>query len=96
MEIDPELQKLIEEYVKQVESKEDDLVGLKRNIDGIISASKQELKNATTSLDKAFNDNKISEAEYLAKFRAEKEGILNKTKEKFNSLLVQYQKIYNS
>ncbi len=94
MEIDPELQNLIDEYVKQIESKEDDLIGLKRNIDGIISVSKRELDSTTTSLEKKFNTNEISEEEYLTKFRAEKENILNNTKEKLDALLVKYEKIY--
>ncbi|MEI8174599.1 MAG: hypothetical protein WCG28_01465 [bacterium] len=95
MEIDTELQNLINEYVKQVENKEDDLVGLRRNINGIILVSKQELKNETSDLDKKFNLNEISEEEYLIKFRAVKEGILNKTKDKLNSLLVKYESVYN-
>ncbi len=93
-EIDLELQNLINEYVKQIEAKEDDLVGLKRNIDGIISVSKQELKKATADFDKKFDANEISEEEYLVKFRTEKENILSKTKEKLDSLLNKYQKIY--
>lgn len=96
MEIDTELQNLIDEYVKQVEKKEDDLVGLKRNIDGIISVSKQELKNATINLDKKFNANEISEDQYLASIRAEKENILKKAKEKMDSLMIKYQKIYEN
>ncbi len=96
MEIDSELQNLIDEYVKQVESKEDDLLGLRRNIDGIISASKQELKSATAGLDKKFNAHEISEEEYLAQFRAEKENILKKAKEKFDSLLKSYEKVYSA
>ena len=93
-EIDLELQNLINEYVKQIEAKEDDLVGLKRNIDGIISVSKKELKKATADFDKKFDANEISEEEYLVKFRTEKENILSKTKEKLDSLLNKYQKIY--
>ena len=96
MEIDPELQNLIDEYVKQVENKEDDLVGLKRNIDGIISVSKQEISSTIADLDKKFDANEISEEEYLAKLRAGKEGIITKTKEKLDSLLVKYQKIYEN
>jgi len=96
MEIDTELQNLIDEYVKQVESKEDDLVGLKRNIDGIISVSKQEIKNAMSDLDKKFDANEISEEDYLVKLRTEKENIFKKTKEKLDSLLVKYKKIYES
>lgn len=94
MEIDLELQNLIDEYVKQVESKEEDLVGLKRNIDGIISASKRELQNHTLDLDKKFNGNEINEEEYLSEFRKVKENILKSAKEKLNSIIVNYQKIY--
>ena len=96
MEIDVELQNLIDEYVKQVEAKEDDLLGLKSNIDGIILTSKNEMGKVTTSLDKAFNANKISEEEYLTKFRAEKENILKRTKEKLDALLVKYERIYST
>jgi uncharacterized protein (DUF342 family) len=96
MEIDPEIQNLIDEYVEQIESKEEDLTGLKRNIDGIISFARQELSRATSALDKKFDNNEISEEEYLTEFRAQKEDILKKTKEKLNSLLVRYEKIYST
>lgn len=96
MEIDAELQNLINEYVKQIESKEEDLVGLKRNIDGITSVAKQELKQAISELDKKFDANEISEEGYLVKLRAEKENILNKTKEKLDAFLAQYEKIYSA
>lgn len=96
MEIDAELQNLINEYVKQIESKEEDLVGLKRNIDGITSVAKQELKQAISELDKKFDANEISEEEYLVKLRAEKEKILNQTKEKLDAFLVQYEKIHSA
>jgi len=87
MKIDSELQNLIDEYVKQVESKEGDLIGLKNNIDEIISLAQTELKKLMTGLDVKFDANEISEEEYLAKLRAEKENILKRTKEKLGSLL---------
>ena len=87
MKIDSELQNLIDEYIKQVESKEDDLVGLKTNIDDIISLAQTELKKMIASLDIKFNANEISEEGYLAKLRAEKENILKRTKDKLNSLV---------
>ena len=95
MEIDAELQNLIDEYIKQVEAKEDDLVGLKRNIDGIISVSKRELENAVSDLDKNFDANKINEEEYLVKLRAEKKNILDKAKSKMDALVASYEKIYS-
>jgi len=86
MEIDQEIKNLIDEYVKQVENKEDDLVGLKRNIDGITSMAKADLKNVISGLDLKFDANEISEEEYLSKLRMGKESILEKTREKLNSL----------
>jgi len=47
------------------------------------------------SLEKEFNENEISEEEYLVQFRQEKESILKRTKEKFDALLVKYEKIYS-
>jgi hypothetical protein len=87
MKIDSELQNLIDEYIKQVESKEGDLVGLKNNIDGIISITQIEFKKVIADLDVKFDANEISEEEYLAKLRAGKKSILEKTKEKLDSLL---------
>ena len=87
MKIDSELQNLIDEYIKQVESKEGDLVGLKNNIDGIISITQIEFKKVIADLDVKFDANEISEEEYLAKLRVEKENILKKTKDKLNSLV---------
>ncbi len=96
MEIDTELQNLINEYVRQIENKEEDLVGLKRNIDGITSVAKQDLKNTVSVLDKEFDANEIGEEEYLTRLRTEKQNILNKTKEKLDVFLGKYEKIYNA
>lgn len=94
--MDTELQNLINEYVKQIENKEEDLVNLKRNIEDIISFEKGELEQTITELDKCFDKNEISEEEYLTKLRAEKENILNKTKEKLKTFLAQCEKKYSA
>ena len=94
--MDTELQNLINEYVKQIENKEEDLVNLKRNIEDIISFEKEELEQTIIELDKCFDKNEISEEEYLTKLRAEKENIINKTKEKLKTFLAQCEKKYSA
>ena len=95
MKINAELQNIIDEYFKKVEDKQDDILGLKRNIDSIISLSKQELGKVTKTLDKDFDENKISEEEYLIKFREEKEIIVKNTIIKLDSLVLKYDKMYS-
>jgi len=95
MKIDPEVQKLIDEFVEQVEKKEGELTSSKRDIDVIIAKAENELESVTTGLDAKFNTNEISEEEYLVEFRKEKANILKNTKEKLDSLLAKYQKIYS-
>lgn len=96
MELDTELQNLINGYVKQIESKVDDLAGLKRNIDSITSGSERELQQVIFELDKNFDAHEISEEEYLVKMRAEKENILKRAKEKLDSLLINYEELYRA
>ena len=95
MKIDPEVQKLIDEFVEQVEKKEGELTSSKRDIDAIISNADSELSQVTANLEAKFNTNEISEEEYLVEFRKEKANILKNTKEKLDSLLAKYQKIYS-
>lgn len=87
MEIDTELQNLIDEYVKKIEGKEEELTSFNQEIEKIISDSKKELVKTTKDLDIKFDANNISEEEYLSLFRKGKAEILEKTKEKLNSLL---------
>ncbi len=87
MGIDTELQNLINEYVKQIESKEKDLTSFNQEIEKIIADAKKELKLMTTDLDVKFDASNFSEEEYLTLFRKDKAEILEKTKEKLNSLV---------
>ncbi len=88
MDIDQEIKNLIDEYVKKIEDKEAELTLFKKEIEQILSDSKEELVRATANLDAKFNDNNITEEEYLAELREEKEVILKNTKERLD-LLVQ-------
>lgn len=87
MEIDTELQNLIDEYVKKIEGKEEKLTSLNQEIEKIISDAKKELKILAADLDVKFDANKLGEEEYLTLFRKSKTEILEKTKEKLNSLV---------
>lgn len=96
MEMDEEIKNLIEEYVKKIEDKEEELTFFKKEIDLIISESKKELQQATADLDAKFDVNKISEEEYLTLFRKSKEDILKKSKEKMDSLIAECEKKYGN
>lgn len=86
--MDEEIKNLIEEYVKQIENKEADIVLLKREIDKIVFHGQKEMKDVLANLDTKFDENNITEEQYLEMLRAEKEKILQKTKERLD-LLVQ-------
>ena len=78
---------LIEEYVKKIGDKEEDLISFKSKIDEILLLSKQKLKKVTSDLDLKFNSNSIREEEYLNLFRKEKDEILQRTKEELDVLI---------
>ena len=94
--MDVEIKNLIEEYVKKIENKEEELTLFKKEIEKIISESKKELQQVTIDLDVKFNANDISEEEYLASFRQSKENILKSTKEKMDSLIAECEKKYGN
>lgn len=85
--MDQEIKNLIDEYVKQIESKESDLLLLKRKIDEIIFHAQKEMKDIVSDLDAKFNANDITEEEYLKLMREQKAVILQKTKEKLDSFV---------
>jgi hypothetical protein len=91
--MDEEIKKLIEEFVKQIESKEADLVFFRSEIDKIIFRAKSNIKKVSTDLDEKFNAYIISEEEYLKLFREEKEKIIQRTKEKLDSLVQGIEKV---
>lgn len=90
--MDEEIKNLIEEYVKKIEDKEEELTSFKKEIDLIIFESKKELQKVTSELDVKFNSNNISEEEYLGLFRKNKEDILKSAKEKMNALIQSLEK----
>lgn len=85
--MDEEIKNLVEEYVKQIESKEADFVLLKKGIDEIISHAQKEIGDTIADLDVKFDEHNITEEEYLALLRAEKGKILQKTKKRLGSLI---------
>ncbi len=85
--MDEEIQKIVQEYVKQIESKEADLVFLQREIDKVIFLAQKKVKDVMVELDAKFDENSISEEEYLSLLRAEKEKILLNTKESLDKLV---------
>jgi len=94
--MDDEIKNLIEEYIKKIEDKEEELTLFKKEIDKIIFESKKELQQVTVDLDAKFDANNISEEEYLVFFRKSKEDILKKTKEKMATLIAECEKKYGS
>ena len=85
--MDPEIKKLIDEYVEQIESKEPELRAFKDKIDVVISGAEKEFSILNNDLEAKFQDNKISEQEYLALFRDKKAIIIKETKDKLDSLV---------
>ena len=87
MEIDAELKNLIDEYIKEIENKEGDLVSFKKMVDGVISDSKKSLDQTKENLEKRFEAKEITEEEYLSLFRESKKSVLEEAKIKFSTLL---------
>jgi len=85
--MDQEIKDLIEKYVKQIESKEVDLVFLKKEIDKIIYNAHIEMKGILSDLDVKFNAYSITEEEYIYLVRKERENIVQNTKEKLDVLV---------
>lgn len=94
--IEPAVQKLIDEFVEQIEKKEGELTASKRDIDTITSSANDEMEDAIMDLEMKFEANEISEEEFLTGFRKTKENILKMTKEKLNTLSAKYEKIYSN
>ncbi len=93
--IDPEIQKIVDEFERQLKGKEADVAALKRNTDAIVSAGESEIELLTRGLDLKFDAEEINEEEYLAAFHKEKENILKNTTEKMDALVAKYEKIYS-
>lgn len=84
--MDQELQELIIEYVKKIEAKESDINLIKIKVNNILDDAKKETEILITNLDIKFNENKISEGEYLIQLREEKDKILNIVKNKLSQI----------
>ena len=85
--MDEEIKNLINEYVKQIESKEADFVLLKREIDEIIFHAQNEMEIVLTDLDSKFDENKITEEEYLKLMGEQKSTILQNTKKRLDDVV---------
>lgn len=84
--MDQELQELIIEYVKKIEAKESDINLIKIKVNNILDDAKKETEILITNLDIKFNENKISEEEYLIQLQQEKDKILNIVKNKLSQI----------
>jgi len=94
--MDDEIKKLIEDYVRQIESKEADFVFLQKEIDAIIFNTEQKVKTVQAALDVKFDMNDIHEEEYLKLFREAKERILQETNTELSALTQEIEVISNT
>jgi hypothetical protein len=85
--IPADLANLINEYVKKIESKEEEMLFLKAKINDILKRAERRMELKISELDNLFNLHKINEEEYLKLLREEKNKILNETRDKLNFLL---------
>lgn len=84
--MDDEITKLVNEYVAQIETKEEDLVFLKLEIDKILLQSKKEMEDILAELEVKFESGEIAEAEYLSLLRAKKEEKLYQAKDRLDQI----------
>ncbi len=92
--IDPEIQKLIDDFTEQIAKKDPEIASSQRSIDFILSGAETELEKIEAELEVRFEANKVSEEEYLNALRTEKEKILLNTQEKLDALVAKYEKIH--
>jgi len=70
--IPADLANLINEYVKKIESKEEEMLFLKAKINDILKRAERRMELKISELDNLFNLHKINEEEYLKLLREEK------------------------
>lgn len=85
--MDEELKKLIDDYVKEIEKREDDIRSLKNGIHHIISKAKKEMEDAAADLEEKFQSNTITEGEYLESIKKEKVRITSEVKSKLENFV---------
>lgn len=85
--MDEEIKKLVNDYVKEIEANEAICLSFKQDIDRVIQGAQNKMKTAIQNLDKAFEENGITEEEYLSMLREEKTKILQNAKQHLDSLL---------
>ncbi len=78
---------LVEDYVRQIEKKETDIVFLRKEIDKAILSAQKEMRDVIAGLDARLDEKKITEKEYLEQVRAEKVTILERIKGKLDALV---------
>lgn len=87
MEIDQDIQKIIDDYIIQIQDKEEEVLEFKKKIDKVISNSQKEFEIIIKNLDEKFDAGKLNEEEYLLEFRSGKDNIIKNTKEKLDYLI---------
>ena len=87
MEIDSELQKIIDDYVEQIQEKEEDVLRLTEGIERVTAGTQKRLAEVEAKLDEQFEKEEITEEEYLLRFREEKEKVIQEAKDEFNALI---------
>lgn len=92
MKIDQEIKDLISGYVKKIEGKENKLTSFKEEVEKIINSSMKETAEATALFDMKFDNNEISEGDYLSLLREKRESILKATKKRLDNLIENIQR----
>ncbi len=86
--METEIQKIVEEYLDQVELKMPEITVFKEKIDSIISHSKKELADKVEELEKQFEAGTINEEEYLASYKETKGNVLEEAKQDLDLLIL--------
>lgn len=85
--MDTDLQKLVDDFIKEINTYEGELASFKNNVDGILSETKNKANRLVAALDKKFDEESMSEEDYLRLLKEKKKEILDETKTNLDLLL---------
>ncbi len=87
MVVEKEIQEIIDNFIEELEGKQNAIIDFNRKVQEIIYKSKQAFNSETDKLNEHFLKAEISEQEYRQRFLKFKEQIIKETKQKLDILI---------
>jgi|APSaa5957512535_1039671.scaffolds.fasta_scaffold189036_2 hypothetical protein len=86
MEIDKDIQKLIDTFVDGIEIKKEELDSFKSSVDALLLNSQNRSDEVIKILDKRFDNNEITEGEYLKDYKEAKKQVVLDLKDELDKI----------